>query len=257
LAFFVARFRVLILAAFAVALIFTAQPAPRVEAGGGAEAVIAYAMRQIGKPWRYGATGPHAFDCTGLVIAAFRYAGEYHRIGSGRVRSAAAFYSWFRSRGLTSRSGGRRGDLVVYGGGKHVGIYLGNGRVISTLVRGVTVHGLYAVTSGFTAFMHTRFSGGRSGGGGTAGSGSGNGGSAGSRDSKVKAKPASGTRYVKAYRLNFRAGPGTNYRIKSVLSRGAKLSVLASAHDGLGRTWFKVKTSSGKVGWVASWWTRR
>jgi hypothetical protein len=250
LAFLVGRVRALILASCAVALIVTAQPAPpRVEAGGGAEAVISYAMRQIGKPWRYGATGPYAFDCTGLVIAAFRYAGEYHRIGSGKVRSAAAFYSWFRSRGLTSRSGGRRGDLVVYGGGKHVGIYLGNGRVISTLTRGVRVHGLYAVTSGFTAFMRTGFSGG--GGSYTPPKASKPSGS------KGKVTTASGTRYVTAYRLNFRTGPGTNYRIKSVLLRGAKLTILATGYDDIGRKWYRVVTSSGKVGWVASWWTRR
>ena len=252
MAFFVARIRALMLAALAVGFIVTAQPAPRVEAGGGAEAVIAYAVRHIGAPWRYGATGPYAFDCTGLVIAAFRYAGEYRRIGSGAVRSAAAFYSWFRSRGLTSRTGGRRGDLVVYGGGKHVGIYLGNGRVISTLTRGVRIHGLYAVTSGFTAFMHTGFAG---GGGTTTAPRTTTRPSSGSSSGTVTS--SSGTRWVTAYRLNFRTGPSTSYTIKSVLVRGAKLTVLARGHDGLGRTWLRVRTSSGKIGWVASWWTRR
>jgi hypothetical protein len=251
LAFLVARLRALILAACAVALIVTAQPAPRAEAAGGADAVIANAMHHLGAPWRFGATGPYAFDCTGLVIHAFRAAGYYSRIGSGSVRSASAFYWWFRSRGLTSRTGGRRGDLVVYGGGKHVGIYLGNGRVISTLTRGVSVHGLYAVTSGFTAFMRTGLSSGGSGSYTPPKASK----PSGSATGKVTA--TSGTRWVKAYRLNFRAGPGTNHTIKSVLVRGAKLTVLARGHDGAGRTWYRVKTTSGKIGWVASWWTRR
>src|SRR5579862_9143312 len=36
---------------------------------------IAYAEQQIGKPYQWGATGPDAFDCSGLVMMAYRTAG--------------------------------------------------------------------------------------------------------------------------------------------------------------------------------------
>jgi hypothetical protein len=250
LSLLVAHFRAVIIAALAAAVIITAQPAPpKAEATGGADAVIAIAMRHLGAPWVWGAEGPYVFDCTGLVIYSFRNAGYYSRIGSGAIRSAAQFYYWFRSRGLATRTGGRRGDLVVYGGGKHVGIYLGNGKVISTLTRGVTVHGLYAVTSGFTAFLRTGLSSSGSSSGSTAGA------AGKSRAGSSARSHASGSRVVKAYRLNFRTGPGTNHRIKTVLKHGARLTVLGSGHDSRGRSWIHVRTSSGRVGWVAKWWT--
>jgi cell wall-associated NlpC family hydrolase len=45
-------------------------PANRVAAN-----VIAYARTQLGKPYIYGATGPDAFDCSGLTMTAYRTAG--------------------------------------------------------------------------------------------------------------------------------------------------------------------------------------
>lgn len=128
-------------------------------AGGAAARVIAIAKAQLGDPWRYGATGPGAFDCSGLVTYAFRQAGQVARIGGGSYRSASSLYRYFSRRGLASRRGGRVGDLVIYGGGSHVGIYLGAGRVISTLTSGVKIHGLHAVFDPFTAFLHTGLSG--------------------------------------------------------------------------------------------------
>ena len=47
------------------------------------------------------------------------------------------------------------GDLVIWGGGSHVGIYIGHGKAISTLTSGVRVHGVHAVTARFTAYLHT------------------------------------------------------------------------------------------------------
>lgn len=128
-------------------------------AGHAAARVIAIARAQLGDPWRYGATGPNAFDCSGLVTYAFRQAGQSARIGGGSYRSASSLYASFSRRGLASRGGGRVGDLVIYGGGSHVGIYLGGGRVISTLTSGVRIHGAYALYQRFTAFLHTGLSG--------------------------------------------------------------------------------------------------
>jgi len=64
-------------------------------------------------------------------------------------------YLWFRSHGKTSRTNPKIGDLVVWGYGSHIGIYIGGGKAISTLTSGVRIHGIYAVTARFTTFIHT------------------------------------------------------------------------------------------------------
>lgn len=40
-----------------------------------AAAAIAFALRQVGKPYQWGAAGPGAYDCSGLVFAAYAAAG--------------------------------------------------------------------------------------------------------------------------------------------------------------------------------------
>ncbi|OIK28168.1 C40 family peptidase [Streptomyces malaysiense] len=87
-----------------------------------AAAAVAYAFTKLGSPYVWGATGPHAFDCSGLVQAAYRSAGvslprtTYAQIDAGR---------------RVSRSELRPGDLVFfYSGISHVGLYIGDGRMI-------------------------------------------------------------------------------------------------------------------------------
>ena len=41
----------------------TRAPAP----SSGAQAIVNYALAQVGKPYSWAAAGPHAFDCSGLV----------------------------------------------------------------------------------------------------------------------------------------------------------------------------------------------
>ena len=120
-----------------------------------AQQIIAIAKRQLGDPWRYASRGPRAFDCSGLVIYAFTKAGDARAVGRGRLASARALYRWYRARGLASRHRPHTGDLVIWGGGTHVGIYLGNGKAISTLTNGVRVHRVHAVRARFTAYLHT------------------------------------------------------------------------------------------------------
>lgn len=124
-----------------------------------AHSVIQAALNHLGAPYVFGATGPTTFDCSGLVWHAFRSTGHFDIIGDGAYRGGRAIYRYFLSRGLASRTNGRPGDIVAYDGGMHVGIYLGNGRVISALTRGVSIHGLYALTVPFTAFLHTGLDG--------------------------------------------------------------------------------------------------
>jgi len=109
----------------------------------------------LGRPWRYGANGPRAFDCSGMVIYAFKRAGDGRAVANGHLRSARALYHWYKSRGLASRSNPKIGDLVIWGRGTHVGIYVGHGKAISTLTRGVKIHRVRAVTASFTAYLHT------------------------------------------------------------------------------------------------------
>jgi cell wall-associated NlpC family hydrolase len=49
--------------------------APAAAAPGRAAAAIGYARAQLGRPYLWGGTGPDAFDCSGLVMMAWRAAG--------------------------------------------------------------------------------------------------------------------------------------------------------------------------------------
>ena len=149
--------RALVSAALAATLLISAAPSTPAAAADLSEAnqVIAIAKAQLGDPWRYGATGPSAFDCSGLVIYSYKMAGDLSLIGSGNYRSASALYKYFRDRGRTSRTTATPGDLVVWGNGSHIGIYLGGGMAISTLTSGVRIHAVNAVTASFTAYLRT------------------------------------------------------------------------------------------------------
>jgi len=144
--------------ALAAAILFSIAPtSPATAATYSSEGqqIVQIARAQVGDPWRYGATGPSAFDCSGLVIYAYRKAGDGATIKAGTLRSARSLYLYFKARGKASRTNPRVGDLVIWGAGTHVGIYVGNGKAVSTLRNGVRVHGIFAVTARFTAFLHT------------------------------------------------------------------------------------------------------
>ncbi len=87
-----------------------------------ARSAVRVAASKKGKPYRWGASGPNAFDCSGLTSYAYRKAGK------SLPRTAHAQY---RASKKISRSKARPGDLVFYGGARkhHVGIYAGNGKM--------------------------------------------------------------------------------------------------------------------------------
>jgi cell wall-associated NlpC family hydrolase len=120
------------------------------------ERVIRVARRQIGDPWVWGMRGPRSFDCTGLVYYSFRK-GEALRAIGGRWRSVAGLWDYHANRGRANRRNPSRGDLVVWGRAKHVGIYLGRGRAISALVSGVRTHRVNQLTDPFTTYLHVRW----------------------------------------------------------------------------------------------------
>ncbi len=66
--------------------------------------------------------------------------------------------AWARAHHVFSRSNPQVGDVVVYGNGGHVGIYIGNGRVVSALNprQGIRITGLHALGQSVTGYIHTR-----------------------------------------------------------------------------------------------------
>lgn len=135
----------------------TAPAAPAKPASIVASSVIvAFARTHLGARYRFSATGPSSFDCSGLVWRVFEQAHLGRKVTS---HSARAIYLAYRNRGLASRSNPQVGDLVVWGYGSHVGIYIGRGLAISALVGGVRIHRINALTTPFTAYLHTDLAG--------------------------------------------------------------------------------------------------
>ncbi|KUH35579.1 MULTISPECIES: C40 family peptidase [Streptomyces] len=96
----------------------------RSTATGSAAAIVDFARAQIGDAYVMGATGPNAWDCSGLVQAAYRQAG----IDLPRVSGAQS------SMGTSvSLSDLQPGDILYWGsrsGSYHVAIYVGGGNFV-------------------------------------------------------------------------------------------------------------------------------
>lgn len=92
---------------------------PPSEEGGEA---VRYAVRQIGKPYVWGAEGPSSFDCSGLTSQAWANA--------GRTIPRTSQEQWRQLRKVPV-SALRPGDLVIYfPKATHVALYVGNGLVV-------------------------------------------------------------------------------------------------------------------------------
>ncbi|MGW0560329.1 NlpC/P60 family protein [Streptomyces sp. NPDC003016] len=90
--------------------------------GSRAGQAVSFAYGAIGKPYVWGATGPSAFDCSGLTQAAWRSAG---------VSLPRTTYTQINAGQRVPRSQLAPGDLVFfYSGLSHVGLYIGNGQMI-------------------------------------------------------------------------------------------------------------------------------
>jgi len=100
------------------------RPAPvaDVAASGSAGAAVEYALAQVGDAYVYGASGPDAFDCSGLTTMAWAAAGV------SLPRSSSAQYA---SGPQIAASALQPGDLVFYYSPvSHVGMYIGNGQIV-------------------------------------------------------------------------------------------------------------------------------
>jgi len=82
--------------------------------------VLHEARRQKGKPYVYGAAGPGAFDCSGLVRFVYQ-----HAVGRSLPHNAAAQYHSLRH---IRRQHLKKGDLIFTDNGyiSHVGIFAGH-----------------------------------------------------------------------------------------------------------------------------------
>jgi cell wall-associated NlpC family hydrolase len=95
---------------------------PLLDPGPNGTKVLSRAMSKIGVPYVWGGTGPDAFDCSGLMQWA------YKQVGVRLPRTSRA-----QSHVGTSVSKGdlRPGDLVFYYSPvSHVGMYIGNGKIV-------------------------------------------------------------------------------------------------------------------------------
>jgi peptidoglycan DL-endopeptidase CwlO len=98
---------------------------------------IGYAEQQLGKPYLWGGTGPDAFDCSGLVMMAYRAA------GIDIPRTSQQQWAWGPR---IKASQVRPGDLVFFAGSDgtrtspgHVGLVIGGGLMIEAYATGFPI----------------------------------------------------------------------------------------------------------------------
>ena len=103
---------------------------------GKGATVVETAKKYIGYSYKYGATGPTSFDCSGFTSYIFKL----HGVSLSRTAKAQ-----YGNGTAVSRSNLQPGDLVMFGpsvsGINHVGIYIGGGQIVhaATPSRGVTI----------------------------------------------------------------------------------------------------------------------
>jgi cell wall-associated NlpC family hydrolase len=102
-----------------------------------ASGLAAIAYTGIGHPYVWGGTTPNGWDCSGFTQWVYAQAG----ISIPRVNAWTA---------MKPTSTPAPGDLVVQNGGAHVGIYVGNGMMISALnpSQGTLLHSVASTGGG-------------------------------------------------------------------------------------------------------------
>ncbi len=111
----------------------------------GAQAVR-WALTKVGDPYVWGAAGPNAFDCSGLVMWAYAHVGI----------SLAHFTGdqWGEGQHV-SRSQLQPGDIVFFFADiSHEGLYIGNGLMVDAPTQGVPVHVEPVFWSAYVGAVH-------------------------------------------------------------------------------------------------------
>ncbi|UXX94716.1 C40 family peptidase [Streptomyces sp. AD2-2] len=84
---------------------------------------IAFAVKQIGKPYVWGAEGPDSYDCSGLTSQAW--------LAAGVTIPRTSEMQWAQLKHVPVEDM-RPGDLIIYfSDASHVAIYVGDGNIIS------------------------------------------------------------------------------------------------------------------------------
>jgi len=107
-----------------------------------ADKAVQFAYAQIGKPYVWGATGPGAYDCSGLMYAAWQAAG---------ITLPRDTYGEWANLPHIPMSDLQPGDLILYNGESHVAMYVGNGEIIDAPHTGAVVEKLPESTSWYAA----------------------------------------------------------------------------------------------------------
>jgi len=96
-----------------------AQPTQETEttASSAGQNVVEYAKKFLGVPYVYGVSSPSGFDCSGFVQYVYKYFG---------ISLPRTSYSQMYSGYAVSTADMQPGDIIVFRGGGHVGIYIGN-----------------------------------------------------------------------------------------------------------------------------------
>ena len=85
------------------------------------ESVVAYALRFVGNPYRWGGSSlTHGADCSGFVMSVYRHFGKSLPHSSYALRSVG--------RKVNGLSNAKPGDIICYSG--HVAIYIGNNKIV-------------------------------------------------------------------------------------------------------------------------------
>ena len=98
--------------------------------GTQAEKAVAFAYAQLGKPYVFGASGPSSYDCSGLTMASWAAAG---------VSIPRTSFEQWDALPHVPESQMQPGDILVFNGEGHVGIFVGNGMLIDAPHTGLNV----------------------------------------------------------------------------------------------------------------------
>lgn len=96
-----------------------------------ASAAVQAALSKLGAPYEWGAAGPDAFDCSGLVVWSYLQQGkQLPRTSQAQMAGGTP----------VSRDELQPGDVVgYYPGATHVGIYIGDGKLVHASDYGIPV----------------------------------------------------------------------------------------------------------------------